>query len=270
MWKVSPVALALCCLVPSPARAVDIKNLRSTYGPYGAVRSEKKIMAGDFIFLMFDIEELKVDAKTGLARYEIDYKLVDNRDKEVVGVSKKTPQEINLPLGGNRVPGELALIIGPEQAPGNYKVKLTVTDRTAKESKKTEYAFEILRPAFGIVGVIVNAAGVPGQFFKANFGISKMALDKKQNPNVVVTMKILDEAGKVLGNPIEKKYPRDLPDGINLQNNNFVKEFYDIYLNRPGRFTIALEAEDKNGKQQVSVRIPLTVLDLAKFRIEGK
>jgi hypothetical protein len=270
MWKVSPVALVFLCLVPNLARSVEIKNVRSTYGPYGAVRADKKIMGGDFIFLMFDIEGLKVDPKNGLARYEIAYKLVDNRGKEVVGVSKKTPQEINLPLGGDRVPGELALIIGPEQAPGNYKVNLTVTDRNAKESKNTEYAFEIVRPAFGFMNVLVHAGGVPGQLVKANFGISKMTLDKKQAPNVEVTMRILDDAGKDLGPPIKKRYPRDLPDGINLQTNNFVQEYFSIYLNRPGRFTIALDANDKNGKHQVSVRIPLIVFDLSKLAIEPK
>jgi hypothetical protein len=270
MWKVSPLALILVGLCPGLASSVEIKNLRSTYGPYGAVRADKKIMGGDFIFLMFDIEELKVDAKSGLARYEIAYKLMDSQGKEVVGVSKKTPQEINLPLGGDRVPGELALIIGPEQAPGNYKVSLTVTDRIAKDGKNIEYAFEILRPAFGFMNVLVHAGGLPGQLIKANFGISKMALDKKQAPNVEITMRILDDSGKALGQPILKRYPRDLPDGINLQTNNFVQEYYSVYLNRPGRFTIALDAEDKIGKQQVAVRIPLTVFDLSKLAIESK
>src|SRR5262249_50029045 len=137
--------------------------------------------------------------------------------------------------------------------------------------KNLEYPFEVIGADFGIVGVIAPAYGIPGQFYTCKFLLAKMGLDaKKKDPNVEITMRVLDEAGKALGSKILKRYPRDLPDGVDLSKNNVVQEFFQVYLNRPGQFTIALDAEDKIGKQKSAVRIPLTVLDLAKFGASTK
>jgi len=282
MWKVSPLALVLWGLLPNPVSSVEIKNVRSTYGPVavdragnqptlgGALRTDKKIMAGDFIYLMFDIDGLKVDSKTGQAKYELSYALVDKNGKVVVK-GETTPLEVRLPLGGTSVPGVASFVIGPEQAPGAYKVKLSVKDRNTKEVKALEYPFEIIASAFGIGAIFAPSYGVPGQYYMTKFIIAKSALDPKdKTPKVEIKMRVLDEAGKDLGTPILKRYPKELPDGLDLQKNNFVPEYFQVYLNRPGRFTIALDAEDKIGNRKASVRIPLTVLDVAKFGVESK
>ena len=130
MWKVSPLALVLVCLCPGPASSVEIKNVRSTFGrPYGAIKADNKVLPGEPLFLMFDIEGLKIDSKTKEASYEIGYGMYDNQGKEIVG--KKTPQTALLELGGDKVPGEAFFVIGAKQAPGKYTVKLGNNTRPA-------------------------------------------------------------------------------------------------------------------------------------------
>jgi hypothetical protein len=270
MWKVSPVALVLLCLVPDLAKSVEIKNVRSTFGrPYGAIRSDNKVLPGEPLFLMFDIEGLKMDEKTGEASYEIGYGMYDNAGKEIVG--KKTPQTAVLELRGGRVPGEAYFVIGPKQAPGKYKVKLSVTDRLAKVTKDHEYGFEILKPGFGVWGVQAPAFAIPGQKYIFNLSLVNMELDpKKKTPKVEVSVQVLDDAGKVLSIALKQKFP-PLPSEVDLQKENWLPILCPaIYLNRPGNFVIAVDAEDKLGKRKASLRIPLTVLDLANLGVSGK
>jgi hypothetical protein len=270
MWKVSPWALVLWGLVPGLASAVEITNVRSTFGrPYGAIRADNKILPGEPLFLMFDIEGLKTDDKTGEVSYEIEYGMYDRQGKEVV--KKTTPQTAVLELRGGRVPGEAYFVIGPKQAPGKYTVKLSVTDRSAKVTKNHEYGFEVLKPSFGVWGVQAPAFAIPGQKYIFNLSLVNMQLDpKKKTPKVEVSVKVLDDAGKVLSHALKQKFP-PLPGEIDLEKENWLPVVCPaIYLNRPGNFVIAVDAEDKLGKHQVSLRIPLTVLDLAKLGASGK
>ena len=59
--------------------------------------------------------------------------------------------------------------------------------------------------------------------------------------------------------------PRDMPEGIDLTQANFVPLQYPIYLNRPGRFTIDIQASDKYGNKKASLRYPVTVIDVNSF-----
>jgi hypothetical protein len=269
MWKVSPAALVLLCLVPDLARSVEIKNVRSTFGRYGATRADNKVLPGEALTLMFDIEGLKMNEKTGEASYEIGYGMYDNQGKEIV--AKRTPQTAVLELRGGRVPAEAYFSVGSKQAPGKYTVKLSVTDRYAKATKNHEYAFEVLKPGFGFYGVQAPPFGVPGQKYVFQLSLVKMELDpKKKTPKVEVSVQLLDDAGKVLSTALKQKFP-PLPSEIDLEKENWLPIVCPgIYLNRPGNFVIAVDAEDKVGKHKASLRIPLTVLDLANLGVSGK
>jgi hypothetical protein len=265
MWKV-PFALALVCILPGLARAVELKNVRSTYGPLGAHRADNKMLPGDFVYLMYDIEDLQVDPKTFKASYFTVLELVDSQNK--VLFRKESPTEVFLGLGGNRVPGDASVITDPKQAPGDYKLKLTVTDRKSKMKKNHEYAFKIIAPTFGIVGTQAAAIGVSGQTvpYIARFALANMTLDaKKKLPNVVIIMSMEDDSGAKVTQPVKQVLPRDLPEGVDLSKENFAVLEFPVFLNRPGRFTMVIDAEDKAGARKASVRIPLTVLDLSKL-----
>jgi hypothetical protein len=262
MWKALSLALAWLCLLPGLSRAVDLKHPRFTYGPAGAVRADNKFLAGDVVFMTFDVEGLKIDPKKGKASYVVAYDVVDGQGKVIT--SKETPQDNYLGLGGSNVPGFLVLQIDAKQPAGSYRVKLKITDRNAKKSAEKVIPFDITAATFGILGATAPAIGIPGQQYQAQFGLANMTLDKKKNePNVTVSLRVLDEAGKDVAPPLGNKYPEDLAQPQNFQNNNFIGPVpFLIFLNRPGRFVIAVDANDKLANKKVELRIPLYVLDL--------
>jgi len=254
-------ALALSAAFLGQATAVELKNPRSTYGPLGAVRSNTKFLPGDYLFMTYDIDGLQIDAKSGKCNYKTVLELFDSQNKVIF--KKETPNEVVPQLGGSRLPGDLHVIMGRSQAPGKYNVRLTVIDNLGKDGKSFLYPFEIVPPTFGLVGVTAPAVGFPGQPYSAQFAMVNLTLDGKKMPSVDITMRILDESGtKQVAAPVFSNLPRDLPEEINLQKENFVPMQFPIYLNRAGRFTIDIEAVDKNANKKASLRYSLTVLDL--------
>ena len=158
-------ALVVLCMVPSLAPALEIKNVRPSFGPMGARRDETKFLPGDVLWINYDIEGLTFDEKTGKANYETKLEFLD--DKGTVKFERKTPNEVTADLGGTRMPGDLHVIMGQNLPDGKYTVKLTVLDKLAKVSKSIVYPIQVLPPAFGFVAVMAPAVGLPGQQYLA-------------------------------------------------------------------------------------------------------
>ncbi len=259
-------AFVVLGLVPSLSSAVEIKNIRPCWGPFGATRYEAKCLPGDILFVTYDIEGLEVDPKTKKAAYDTTLELLDANDKDKVLFKNPTTNEIVPGLGGARMPGDLHVVMGPKQKPGNYKIRLTINDKIGKQAKAFEYNFEVLPEGFGFIHVGAQAIGFTGQHHVPNFKLVNMALDAKtKQPNAELTIRILDENKKDVVEPAKMMLPRDLPDGTDLQVANIVAIPYPIYLNRVGRFTIEVLAHDKNGNKKAELRYPLTVLDVSSF-----
>src|SRR5262249_17442570 len=81
MGELPAPAVAVLGLTAGSAGALEIKNLRSTYGPVGSVRPGTKFLPGDAILLMFDIDGLKIDDKTATARYTVTLELFDTKNE---------------------------------------------------------------------------------------------------------------------------------------------------------------------------------------------
>src|SRR6202011_2333598 len=128
-----------------------IKNVRPSYGPLGAAGNATKFLPGDVLWINYDIEGLTFDDKTGKASYETKLEFIDG--KGMVLFERKTPNEVTAQLGGDRMPGDLHVIMGQNLDKGKYTVKLTVTDKLAKMSKSITYPVEVLPEAFGFVAV---------------------------------------------------------------------------------------------------------------------
>ncbi len=255
----SALLLGLC---PNLSEALEIKNVRPTFGPYGALRTDTKVLPGDTVFLSYDVEGLSVDKKTNKVNFLTTLELVDANEKSLY--KKETPTEMVLQLGGDRVPGDLYINTGPKQPPGKYTIRLTILDRSAKQSKAFTYPFELLKEDFGFAGIVAPGIGLPGQNYTAQFALINIALDAKKQPKVDVAMSVKDESGNIVALPVFVNLPKDLPEDIDLQKVNFVPLTYPIYLNRPGRFTVEITAVDYNAnKKRVDLRYTLTVIDLA-------
>jgi hypothetical protein len=256
-----PVAgLILVCLVTSEARSLELKNVRPSYGPLGAPRSDNKFLPKDYLFITYDIEGLKVDEKTGKVNFMTTIETIDLKGNKTI-FKKETPNLVEPVLGPERLLGDLQVLMGG-QAPGKYMVRLSVTDRVSKDSKSFEYPFEILKEEFGVVGVNAPSIGFPGQQYQATFGFVDMPLDAKNKPQVDLGLRVLDNKGKPVSKPLLYSWPRDLPEDVDLKKENFVAVPFYLYLNRSGSFTLELEAIEKTTKKKINMRFPLTVVDL--------
>ncbi len=249
-------------LAPALAPALEITNIRPSYGPQGAPRPDNKCLPGDVLWIEFDIDGLKFDDKTGKASYETKIEFLDSKNMQLF--ERKTPNETTAQLGGNRMPGDLHVVMGTSLDPGKYSVKLTVTDKLASKSTSVVYPVEVLPKGFGFIRVAAPALGLPGTPYLAEFALVGAKLDNKNLPSVDVSIKILDANLKPVVPAVHQNLPEALPAGVNVKDLQFVPMSYPLYLNRAGRFYIDIMATDKNANnKQAQIRIPLTVLDIS-------
>src|SRR5476651_823624 len=75
------VALFTLSVFPNLAAAVDIKNVRPCYAPFGANRLDLNLLPGDVLFITYDLEGLTIDPKTGKTNYETTLELLDANQK---------------------------------------------------------------------------------------------------------------------------------------------------------------------------------------------
>jgi hypothetical protein len=267
MWKssalrVSLFSVGLLALTGQCASALEVKNTRPAYGPLGATRPDNKFLPGDVLLIHYDIEGLTPHTKTGKVAYSSELEFLDSKGKTIS--SKKSEAQSLIPdLGPKSVAGIMNAIMGEDQKPGKYTVKLKVTDLNSKKTAEFAYPFELLPKGFGAIRVMSPAFGVPGGESMIQFALVELPLDKKGNPSVDITMTITEEGSKTTLSTKVINWPKDLPDDLNLQKQNLVPVVIPISnLNRAGRFVINLDVEEKNQKRNIKLRFPLTVLDL--------
>ena len=198
MGKKSIFALVLISLLPGLSSALEIKNMKLSYGPLGAPRLVNKFLPGDIIFMTFDIDGLTFDQKSSKASYNTKLELwnsgvykngVQVEKPKVVWFPKMgtkdeklglkgTDSEVPALLGGTRLPGDLHMIMGTEQTPGRYTVRLIVRDNLTSKQTYYDHGFELLKEGFGLVGVTAPAIGFYGQHYACGFALVNMTLNK--------------------------------------------------------------------------------------------
>lgn len=252
--------------VPAPASAgaLTLANVRSTYGELGGPRPLAPLLPGDVMFLGFDIEGISTDAE-GRVQYTMFMELLDS-----AGASKYKTDPANkndfVPLGGNKIPGRAYTTVGLDQAPGDYLLKVTVTDLANKATKTVEQKFSVAAKDFGIVAVYTSVdergqipmptTGIVGQPLFIQLGIVNFARGADKKPNVEVEMVPLDEKG----NPTVAK-PSLLPikDGVDEKDAG-VTIRYLLPLTRAGKFSVRLKATDKITNKTHTFTLPVTAL----------
>jgi len=263
MGKVPAACLVLAALA-APAHALELKNARAVYGPFGPDRTDNRFLPGDSVFLTFDIADVQVDPKTNTARYHITTELADSKGALVFRRNKN--DEGSLSLGGGQIPAFADVLIGTDQAPGKYTLKVTVRDALSKSAKALNYGFDVEPESFGFVRVFAPGAAFTGQNYAVNFAVIGMARDDKKNPSVDIHMQVLDDTGKMVFSQASA-IPKDLPEEelSKIATLPFIPLQYAMFLNRPGRFTVELQGTDKLGKKSAKMRIPLTVVDVSSL-----
>jgi hypothetical protein len=267
MWSSLALAATLT-LAPGQSGQLKLTNERITYGVLGAPRPDAKFLPGDQCFLRFDIEGLQVD-KRGKVIYSMgmEFTTTEGKTKFKKAEDPKDLEAINS-LGGSRLPAFAYTEIGSDNEPGEYTLKVTVTDRATKQSQTLTQKLTVLPKAFGLVRpqlaylsrewIPAPNSSVAGQTLMATIGVAGFERDKtKKQPKLVFELRILDESGK----PVLAE-----PDTIRVEdqvepNRSVVEVPFVINLNRSGKFSIEYKVTDEVAKKTATKTIPISVVD---------
>jgi len=262
-------AVAALALAPTQPAALNLTNVRTTYGELGAVRSDNRYLPGDWYFLAFDIEGITVNTE-GKVSYAMSVEVNNKAGQSVFKQEKPVESDEFLPLGGNRLPGRAYVFLKPDQEPGTYTCKVTVTDRVTKATKLLEKSFDVVKKELGLIGLVMSyddkagmpapPTGVVGQnLFVHGFliGFGRGA-DKK--PNASVELRVYDDAKRpTLAKPLSATVPKDIGEGDDAARVMFL-----LPLNREGSFTAELKAVDAATGKSSTVSFPVRVLSPTK------
>ena len=263
MRKMSVLALVVLAAWTADARAVDVKNVRATYGPFGYPRPNFKLLPGDVLQLNFDVTNLSVDPKTGAVEYSITQEVFDPKGKQLIPEKEKSWKKgVVVGLGGNTVPEFTHVVVGVDREPGKYKVVVSVEEKNSKAKSTLTQEFEVLPSDFGFIHVMAQATGLVGQDYVAELSLVGWQRDAKKAPKISLTTRIIDDAtGKPTNNvPNVSNIPADLPSTVDWSKEQLVRMASPIFLNRPGTFTIEFEAKDEISKKSAKMSYKLTVV----------
>lgn len=268
MWTTLAFVAALG-LAPSQAGDLSLTKGANTYWLLGPARSGNEYLPGDVVFVAFDMENAKVTAE-GEVAYGMAMEVSDIKGKVWYKNEPGSLRALNS-LGGGTVQCYAHVNLGLDQPPGDYTLRVTVTDRAAKAQQTFQTKFVVKKPDFGVVQVSLThddrgqmfspALGVPGEGLWVNFWAVGFARDvTKKQPNIRMTMRVLDEDGKpTVAKPLSGEVKENVPE-----NEKLVPAQFQLRLNRAGKFTVELLAEDLVSKKTSKVTFPLTVLPAAK------
>ena len=268
MYAPLTLVAALALAPAQPAGSLALTNVRNTYGELGGTRTDSRLLPGDVLFVGFDIDGITVDAE-GKVGYTMALEVTDKAGKLIF---KQDPAEKSdfVPLGGTKLQGRAFITVGLDQPPGEYNLKVTVTDQKTKASQSLDQPFEVLPKGFGIVAVYTSVdergqipaptTGIIGQSFFVQFGVVGFARspDTKQ-PDVQVEMVPLDAAGTPT---IEKAADFNLQGGVDEKDPGFTLRFL-LPLTRTGKFTVRLKATDKIAGKTATFDLPIAIVPSA-------
>lgn len=267
MWATLALSAALN-LAPAQAGALEFKNVRATYGILGQSRGKDsdELLPGDVYVVHFDVTGLKA-RPDGRVLYSMDMELTLQGKKTPEFAQKGKDLEVINSLGGNQMPLYALSVIGTDTKPGKYTLKLTFRDREAKTSAVLNRTFQVVAPRLGFVrlgltyeaGAPASPVAVVGQTLLFNYSLVGFTLDKKYQPNVTVTVQVLDDNDRPT---VAKPFKGDIK--------TVGKEFRQIIpfdpialvLNRAGDFKVKLTATDNLSKKSVTQTLDLKVVEV--------
>lgn len=261
MWTVTVGLTCLLALLPEQSGKISIENPRLLHGFPGLPRASNKFAHGDSFCLAFDIKGIKSDAE-GKFSYSLLTEVMVNGRLEFKHESKNI--EVIDSLGGDVFSGFTQLNIGLDQPDGKYTVKVTATEMKTKAKASLVQEFNLSKAELGIVRIRTTAdrdEKVPisgfsvGESVWINMSIIGFARDKAKQPNLKISMVILDSTGKpTVEKPPVAEISKDVAPDLDL----LPLQFY-VSLNRPGKFTIKLKVVDQVSGKSSSVDFPLEV-----------
>lgn len=261
------LSLIAVLLTPAQAGKLELSNIRATHGLFGPTRTDFKILPGDVLQVAFDIQDLTPDAERRLqfaSKMAVTKLAGDASKEEAVYEEEKLaefPPVVNV-LGGNKVPHSVAVTTGLKQAPGAYRIKVTVVDLNSKKEGSFTRDFSVEKPDFGLVRLQLSydrfgqlpasAVAAVGQTLYVNaVAVGYKPDPKNQQASVSFEMSVLDENDKpTMPKPLTGEV-KDVPVDTHIPFR------FELPIHRAGRFKIVLKATDGVAKKTTTLTIPL-------------
>jgi len=260
MW--TTIAL-LSVLAAAPAQTgLSLTHVRSTHGLLGPQRQNDTLAPGDMLFVCFDIEGIRIDEE-GKVRYSMAIELSDASGKVVFRQTPKE-QEAHASLGGSSVPAYARLEVGLDTPRGDYQMKITVKDLATGREESLTRGLKVLAKDFALVRTTVTLdtdAHYPAAVFTCGQGVwvqssaVGFAQGGGKKPALVFEMRVLDESGRpTLAKPVTGTPPKEIANNL-----SGLPLAFPLTLNRPGKFTVELQASDQVSGKKTRITIPIFV-----------
>lgn len=249
---------------PAQNAGLVIDSNHFTYGYHGAERKEDAFLPGDVAFLRFNIRNMTFDA-SGRAAFSIAMEILDSAGMSQFKQAPRNEQAMDY-LGGGMLQSVADVQIPLNAKPGEFTIRLIITDRSNKASKTLERKVRILPADFGIVHIhttqdregkaAIAPVGSLGEPLYINFGVVGFQRDDKKQPNIELSMRVLDDKGNPTGAPpMTGKADREVPESLMV-----VPLQFGLTLNRVGRFTVEVTASDKLSGKSAKISLPFRVM----------
>lgn len=256
------------CLTAAPSGDLELSNPRGTFGYLGPVRPKGTgMLPGEIIHFTFDIKNLKFD-EYGQAYYSIAIEMRDEHDKLFYEQRPYNSVARNF-FGGHSLPCSAHVEIPLDAKPGMLHWKITVKDRKTNQTAAVAGKGKILPADFGIVQVglfsdgdrrdPVSAVGVVGDALYLHMWVVGFGREKTgKQPDVQVALRVIDDHGKsTMSQPLTAKISADIDPKERILPFQF-----PFTMNRAGRYTIELTAEDRTTGKNSRIIYPIRVFPL--------
>lgn len=268
MWT-TIVFLSALSLTPHQAE-LSLTRVRSTHGLLGPQRQNETVFPGDILFVAFDIEGISVDDQ-GKVQYSTALEVTDESGK-VLFTRSPEKSEAKMSLGGNRVPAYAQISVGLDTPPGEYGYKITIKDLMTGKTQSIRRTAKVVAKDFALVRTAVSV-DLDGEYPAIIYGCGQgiwvrsnavgfaRAGGAKQ-PNVTFSLRVLDERGQsIYDKPLTNTVKKDVPEKALT-----IPMAFPLSLNRPGKFTVELLANDAVSGKKAKTSFPITVHSLTQDR----
>jgi hypothetical protein len=275
MWATLALAAALQA-VPAQPGAFALKNPRASHGILGQTRKDAKYLAGDFVVVNYELQNLKVP-EDNIVQYSLAIEVTTKAGKSVY---KLEPQEFKaeLTLGGTSRPAVSFYELQMDTLPGEYVFTVTGIDLLGKQTNKLEFPFEVLSPRLGFIqtgvhipvnqNLMPSPAMIPvGQTVMVGAAVVGFELGpktetdaKKKQPHIVMETRIIDEAtGKATLLKPKVGYVTTVNEEVFKKVLPFTTQ---LELNRPGKYRIEMKVTDKHADKMAEMSLEVTVFEI--------
>lgn len=259
------VVLLLCASLPAFAK-LEIRNVQPSYGPLGPARTSDDVYPLDEYGVRYQIAGVKPD-KEGKADLEVGVRLTNAEGKAVYD-PKPANRRLEMSLGGDMVQAFGFVNFSDKAPPGEYKLTVSVRDKTSSETAGFERKLTLKPASFQIVALRFShdAEGkVPcGLTLVAgdslHYQCKVIGFDKSQRKvSLVMRMQVMDSDGKDVGAKTQEA-KADVTDPAKVADARQATLGGQATMNRAGDFKLKITVEDTVAKKTTTFESPLKVL----------